>query len=89
MPIRDLREKYGSGKARELVNRAIRAEIPGGAAVLDRLARWRHGLRELVEAGEATPHEEADYRAAVEERDRMADEIARRYGLKTNTETRR
>ena len=30
-----LKDKYGEGKTRTIINRAIRAEIPGGAKVLD------------------------------------------------------
>lgn len=45
-PFRSLREHYG-GDTRAALNRAIRAECPGGPEALDRLATWHHIVRRL------------------------------------------
>ena len=37
MPIKELREKYGKTKSAQAINAGIRAEIPGGADLLDAL----------------------------------------------------
>lgn len=36
--VRTLRDTYGGGSSRQVVNRAIRAEAPGGAELIDTLA---------------------------------------------------
>jgi len=75
MSKRDLAAKYGTSKnVTQLVNAAIRAELPGGAAALDAL----HQLR--TRADHSRGHDDclAAARAIV---DAMADEIRKRYGL--------
>ena len=70
MSKRDLGEKYGKSKnTTQLVNAAIRAEIPGGCEALD-------ALDELRAAG--NDQGLAAIRLVV---DAMADEIRRRYDM--------
>ncbi len=57
MGERELREKYG-GKLAKAINRAIRAEMPGGNEALDRLTdlagpAWRSGW--VAKNGKHTP----------------------------------
>lgn len=80
MSLRELKDKYGNGNAKtaQAFNRAIRAEIPGGSAVLDALdkigrARWRYG-REF--SGEV-------FELLCKAREEMANEIATRYELES------
>ena len=42
MPLKELKTKYGGTKARESINRAIRAECPGGGECLDALELLHH-----------------------------------------------
>lgn len=86
MPIKELRAKYGPElKAQRAVNRAIRAEIPGGAECLDAVGaafRLKKALRELGHPDLA----EANRACAILDgiAAGMADEIARRYNLATS-----
>jgi hypothetical protein len=69
MSKRDLGEKYGSSKnSTQLVNAAIRAEIPGGSEALDALDKLRPAGGQALEA----------IRSIV---DAMGDEIRRRYQM--------
>ena len=71
MGVRDLKNRYGrSLRTEQAFNRAIRAEIPGGAAVLDAL-----GL-----VGSRKSWEEIQERLLCA-RAEMADVIAARYDL--------
>ncbi len=40
MPLKELREKYQASKPRVAINRAIRAECPGGDEALDAKDYW-------------------------------------------------
>jgi hypothetical protein len=93
MPLRELRAKYGktSGPAREAINRAIRAEVPGGGIVLDLLALTRN-------AADRLGWEEADGRPSLlrvlherlaEAANEMDTEIRRRYNVGGEKEARR
>ncbi len=88
MATRDLREKYGSaGSARLIINRAIRAELPGGAEALDAAELFhqivcRHGM---YEPGTRTPtvaQVAHDRLAAI--LNAMEAEIRRRYKIPQN-----
>lgn len=75
MGVRDLKNRYGrSLRTEQAFNRAIRAEIPGGAAVLDAL-----GL-----VGSRKSWEEIQERLLCA-RAEMADVIAARYDLQKVT----
>lgn len=69
-----LKDKYGEGKTRTIVNRAIRAEIPGGAQVLD-------ARTELHKSPSNHKHDQS----AIEFLDAalldMENEIRARYGM--------
>ncbi len=79
MGIRELKARYGAkSNTAQAFHRAIRAEIPGGSAVLDALdkigrARWRYG-REF--SGEI-------FELLCKARAEMANEIATCYELKS------
>ncbi len=80
-PGHPLRAKYG-GNPRDAINRAIRAELVGGDAVLDALGLVHHAHRKLLDRdlpGIAQAAIAAD--ALQELRDLMVEEIARRYDL--------
>ncbi len=73
MATKDLKDKYGEGKTRTIINRAIRAEIPGGAELLD-LRTW------------LTPRPESKDKAhVIDILDQVLwifdNEIRRRYGM--------
>ena len=73
MSTKDLKDKYGEGKTRGIINRAIRAEIPGGAKLLDLM-------------DELSGRETFITRALVAIRDEMDKEIRRRYGMSLPSE---
>jgi hypothetical protein len=75
MPKSDLAAKYGASKnLRQLINAAIRAELPGGAAALDALYTARTAAAESAIGEDCL----TSVRQII---DAMADEIRRRYGL--------
>ncbi len=75
MGIRDLKARYGTSlRTSQAFNRAIRAEIPGGAAVLDAL-----GL-----VGSRKSWEEIKERL-LHARAETVDVIAARYNLQSRT----
>ena len=88
--LSDLKAKYGSSATRRvLVNRAIRAELPGGAAVLDAM-QAAHGLNEalLKRYRDSSQCQQSQQvldllRTAA---NAMSDEIATRYGLEPLTD---
>ena len=86
MPLRDLRARYGktSGSAREAINWAIRAELPGGAETLDALELFHKIMLRVgpFEADGRTPtvaQVAHDRISAVA--NAMEAEIRRRYGM--------
>lgn len=77
-----LRRKYG-GKTAEAINRAIRAEVPGGDEALDRLRDWRMICSRLG-WGDGLPEEPLHvtaYRHLLEIVDAMEEAVRERYGL--------
>lgn len=83
MPIRDLRDHYGGRDMRSAVNRAIRAECPGGGIALDRLATWHHICRRLGWGDGATepPIHVTAYRHLLEIVDAMELDVRHRWGM--------
>lgn len=86
MPLRDLREKYKktSGSAREVLNRAIRAELAGGNEVLDAIELFHKIVQRIgeYESDGRTPtiaHVAHDRLAGIATA--MESEIRRRYGM--------
>jgi len=49
MTTMDLRGKYGEGRSRQVVNRAIRAECPGGPEALEALELLHKIMRRVGE----------------------------------------
>ncbi|HMO25861.1 MAG TPA: hypothetical protein PKB10_06290 [Tepidisphaeraceae bacterium] len=90
MGERELREKYG-GKLPKAINRAIRAELPGGNEALDTLARlsgraassgWTHQ--------DGKPTDEAAAFAKQQQKvDQLAAQIRERYGIPPPTDPAR
>jgi hypothetical protein len=83
MSERELREKYG-GKLPKAINRAIRAEVPGGNEALEKLTQLAGAARHSRwkdHAGRETPEAEAYYKHKREVVDRMDAEVRRRWGV--------
>lgn len=84
MNIDALREKYGkNAKRREAINRAIRAECPGGDDALDRLEDWhkicyRRGWDDI---GGEEPLQVTAYRHLLDIVDSMEDWVRTEYDL--------
>jgi dissimilatory sulfite reductase (desulfoviridin) alpha/beta subunit len=82
MPVKELKTEYGVSTSRQAYNAAIRAEIPGGAAALDRLETWHHICNRLgwewSGRGDMPLHLLA-YKHLLEIVDAMEDRIRRKY----------
>lgn len=78
MGIRELREKYGATKARQAINRAIRAELPGGPEILD--------LIDHLQTCDPSPATDRAHKLALQAQAAMSAEIARRYDLRSTRE---
>lgn len=76
MSTKELREKYGASNARAAINRAIRAEIPGGAEALDVLERLHHRVQETASRDATFALDQVRLVMAAMEAD-----IRQRYGL--------
>ncbi|MBQ2791264.1 MAG: hypothetical protein IJE97_16635 [Thermoguttaceae bacterium] len=76
MSARDLIEKYSKKNARLAINAAIREELPGGADLLDALTLAAAQRNSSYRWGQI-------YKMLESARDAAANEIARRYDLKT------
>lgn len=90
MPEKELRDKYG-GKLPKAINRAIRAEIPGGNEALDTLTALAGPARHsgwTKHNGEPTPEAKAyfKHKARVDE---LENQIKRKYGVPLETRTDR
>ncbi len=90
MGERELREKYG-GKLPKAINRAIRAEIPGGGAALDKLthlaavilqARWTD------HAGRQTAEAKAYFKHKSEVVAKMEAQVRKAWGVKPEQESK-
>jgi hypothetical protein len=83
MGERELREKYG-GKLPKAINRAIRAEIPGGNEALDKLTHLagpalHSGWKDPK--GLPTPEAAAYFKHQREVVERMEAEVRRKWGV--------
>ena len=82
-----LKAQYGKGKTRQVVNRAIRAESPGGDETLDALEHFSQmsvSLRSQRREGVANIQQMVDIVGVVLDRlnairDEMAESIKRKY----------
>ena len=81
MGIRELKEKYGKRSTVGAVNAAIRAECPGGAAVLDAATALHPVLSRS--SGRTRRDLETTFELLRAARDAMKATVARNYGLKT------
>lgn len=80
MSLRKLRDKYGDGKPRQVINRAIRAEMVGGDNLLDAMelvARLADRLKDRDLAGTDEAFEALAALARL--RELMADLLMERY----------
>ena len=91
MGERELREKYG-GKLPKAINRAIRAEIPGGNEALDTLTHLAAAAKDSHwhdKKGRPTPEAEAYFKHQKDVIERMADQVCRTWGMPPGTLTKR
>ena len=83
MSERDLRAKYG-GKLAKAINRAIRAELPGGNEALDKLT---HLAAPILQAGwkdhhgNPTPEATAYFKHKRNVVDRMEAQVREKWGI--------
>ena len=87
MGILELSQRYGRQNSRQVVNAAIREELPGGAEVIDRMKKYGDlFVAAQKNSGAFSETEKSLIGQMLNDlqrvRDVMGDEIARRYGLK-------
>ncbi len=90
MGEKEIRAKYG-GKLAKAINRAIRAEVPGGNEALDKLTQLAGAARHSKwkdRAGKETPEAAAYFRHKRDVVDRMDAQVRRRWGIPPNKEGR-
>ena len=83
MEDKKIRAKYG-GKLPKAINRAIRAEIPGGNEALDKLTELAGAARHSNwkdRSGKPTPEAEAYYRHKKKVLGPMEAQVRQRWGL--------
>ncbi len=83
MDDKKIRAKYG-GKLAKAINRAIRAEIPGGNEALDKLTQLAGAARQSQwkdKAGHATAEASAYFRHKRDVIERMEAEVRKRWGV--------
>src|SRR4051812_49374448 len=83
MSERELREKYG-GKLAKAINRAIRAEIPGGNEALDRLTHLSAPVLQsgwTDRSGNPTPEAAAYFKHKHDVVDKMESRIRKAWGI--------
>src|SRR5688500_16235847 len=83
MGERELREKYG-GKLPKAINRAIRAEVPGGNEALDRLTDLAAAAKQSHwhdKQGRPTPEAEAYYKHQRNVVARMDEQVRKTWGV--------
>lgn len=89
MPFRELRERYHGTSSRSTINRAIRAECPGGAVALNALEAW-HGTCKRLGWGDkhsdSLPVHVRAYRDILEIVDAMEDRIREIYSIPPRSE---
>ena len=86
MGERELREKYG-GKLAKAINRAIRAEIPGGNEALDQLTHLAAAAKQSHwhdKAGRPTPEAEAYYKHQSNVIGRMDAQVRKTWDVPAN-----
>jgi hypothetical protein len=83
MGERELREKYG-GKLPKAINRAIRAEVPGGNEALDRLTDLAAAAKQSHwhdKQGRPTPEAEAYFKHQSHVIERMDAQVRRTWSV--------
>src|SRR5258708_27088908 len=91
MHDREIRAKYG-GKLPKAINRAIRAEIPGGNEALDKLTDLAGAARQSHwkdHAGNHTAEASAYYRHKRDVIDVMDAQVRRKWGVDPRSSTKR
>ena len=90
MGERELREKYG-GKLPKAINRAIRAEIPGGNDALDTLTHLAAAAKQSHwhdKQGRPTPEAEAYYKHERDVVGRMEAQVRKTWGVEAGAQGR-
>ena len=88
MGERELREKYG-GKLAKAINRAIRAETPGGNEALDKLTQLAGAARQSRwkdHSGKDTPEAVAYFKHKRDVVDRLDAQVRKRWGIPPDKE---
>ena len=85
MSLSSLRKTYGKGSRREVVNRAIRAEIPGGNALMNSLNAVHGRLHGMKLDDPNRQSVEARLAELVAQRDGMAAQIEAKHQIGENT----
>jgi hypothetical protein len=83
MGERELRDKYG-GKLVKAINRAIRAEVPGGNEALDKLTQLAAAAKQSRwkdKQGRETPEATAYHKHVRDVIDKMDAQVRKTYGL--------
>ena len=83
MGDREIREKYG-GKLPKAINRAIRAEVPGGNEALEKLTQLAGAARQSRwkdHAGRETPEAQAYFKHKREVVDCMDAQVRQKWGV--------
>src|SRR5688572_30511233 len=91
MGERELREKYG-GKLPKAINRAIRAEIPGGNDALDTLTHLAAAAKDSHwhdKKGRPTPEAEAYYKHQRDVVEKMASQVCRTWDVQADRASER
>jgi hypothetical protein len=79
MGIRELRELYGAEKGSTVLNRAVKAEIPGAESLYRLLVDLHAKRRE-------SPELEATYERLLKIKNEMVRAVAAKHGLKSASE---
>ena len=90
MGERELREKYG-GKLPKAINRAIRAEIPGGNEALDTLTHLAAAAKDSHwhdKKGRPTPEAEAYFKHQKNVVERMAAQVRATWGVSADAKVK-
>src|SRR6188508_1578924 len=91
MGERELREKYG-GKLHKAINRAIRAEIPGGNEALDTLTNLAAAAKHSHwhdKQGRPTPEADAYFKHQQNVIERMEAQVRKTWDVSTDEEPSR
>ena len=85
MSLNSLKRQYGHGSRREVLNRAIRAELPGGNDLLDRIKAVHGRLHGTPADHPSVPRLTARLAELMRQRADLASEIEAKHGVGRDT----